>query len=260
MAQRRRMKDGEVITAFVAFLAQERAAGLRVDRWPDKEKDGDIDAVAGNFAIEHTSIDTFPDQRRDGAWVTALLAELESEIRPTEDLYVVFANDAVRCGQDWSGIRGALRNWLQTEPHKLTSGPVVVQIPGVPFDVTIYRTGTTVLPPRVFFGRFTPADSSLPERIQELCDRKLKKLTRYKDEGRVTLLLLENDDLANMNHFKLAQAIRDAYPTGRPVGLDELWYVSPAIQPELYFLDLSNMWMREADASLGRPVSWRAKQ
>src|SRR3954464_12750152 len=66
MPLRAPMKDSEVIESFVAFLAVQRGMSIRVDRWPDKERDGDIDAVAGPFAIEHTSIDTFPDQRRDG--------------------------------------------------------------------------------------------------------------------------------------------------------------------------------------------------
>jgi len=40
------MKDFEVVDAFVALLPDRSAPGLQVDRRPDKEKAGDIDAAA----------------------------------------------------------------------------------------------------------------------------------------------------------------------------------------------------------------------
>ena len=63
------MIDREVIAAFVRYLRQQGHPGLKVDRLPDEvnRKTGDIDAIAGPFAIEHTSINTVPHQRRDSA-------------------------------------------------------------------------------------------------------------------------------------------------------------------------------------------------
>ena len=76
---RPRMKDDKIVDSFVAFLAAtRRMSGLKVDLRPEKEKDGDIDAVAGPCAIEHTSIDTVPDQRREGAWLGNMLGDLEA--------------------------------------------------------------------------------------------------------------------------------------------------------------------------------------
>jgi len=56
--------------------------GLQVDRWPDEEtRDSkDIDAEAGDFAIEHTSIDTIANQRRDSAWFKGAVGCLEGEL------------------------------------------------------------------------------------------------------------------------------------------------------------------------------------
>jgi hypothetical protein len=246
------MDDRQVITSFVAFLAANGRPGLKVDRWPEDEKDGEIDAVAGDLAIEHTSIDTLPDQRRDGAWVSQFLAQLEEEITPPRDLYVVFDNDAVRRGQDWDATRDALRRWLQTDGQKLTGRRSRVQIPGVPFPVDIFQSDPAHLPPRVFFCRYAPSDATLPQRIKELCDRKIKKLARHKAEGRTTILLIENDDIANMNHHKLAAAVRDAYPDGRPSGVDQVWYASTAMQPQLHILDISEMW----HSRVGTPIIW----
>ena len=61
------MKDSEVVDAFVSHLRELGYPSLTVEWRPDEENrdSSDIDAIAGSFAIEHTSIDTLPDQRRD---------------------------------------------------------------------------------------------------------------------------------------------------------------------------------------------------
>jgi hypothetical protein len=62
--------DHVVVSHFVAHLAANGYPGLQVDRVPESEHGPDppIDAVAGHFAIEHTSIDTIENQRRDADW------------------------------------------------------------------------------------------------------------------------------------------------------------------------------------------------
>jgi hypothetical protein len=66
----RKFSDKEVISLFVKYLANENYPGFEVDIWPDEEtrQSAGIDAIAGKFAIEHTSVDTIPNQRRDSAW------------------------------------------------------------------------------------------------------------------------------------------------------------------------------------------------
>src|SRR5262245_7361608 len=74
-----RKKDQDVIRAFVAHLGEGVDGGLRVDRWPDLEdRTGKaIDAIAGRYAIEHTSIDALDAKRsRDPPFMTAV-GELE---------------------------------------------------------------------------------------------------------------------------------------------------------------------------------------
>lgn len=255
MDQKRRMSDREVITSFVAFLAANGHRGLEIDGWPEDHKDGEIDAVARDFAIEHTSIDTLAHQRRDSAWYEQVVGDLDKEVRPRagKALYVTLRYDAVQVGQDWHSIREALKRWLQAEGQLLANGRHEIRIDGVPFPVDVFQYDA---PPRVaptlFFGRYTPEDATLPQRLRELCDRKIGKLARWKDRGKAIVLLVENDDIALMNHIKFAEAVRDAYPDERPAGVDQLWYVSTAIQPALQFLDLSRIWETE----LGVPIMW----
>src|SRR6266446_1613222 len=221
-----RMDDRDVVEAFVAFLAANSRPGLRVEYWPEDHKDGEIEAVAGDPAIEHTSIDTLHNQRRDSEWFRQVVDVLEKEVPPRDfSLHVIFGNEAVQKGQDWSAIRAALRNWLtSTAPAELPPGSRRIEISGVPFPVTTMKWRGGV--PGIYFGRFDPGDTTLPQRIRDLCDRKVRKLARWQPLGKTTILLIESDDIAMMNHIKMAGAIRAAYPDGRPAGTDELWYAN----------------------------------
>jgi hypothetical protein len=72
--------DAGVVEGFVSFLADQRHPGLRVEARPDVDNRNaaDIDAVAGPLAIEHTSIDTRENQRRDGSWFRGLHRHLKT--------------------------------------------------------------------------------------------------------------------------------------------------------------------------------------
>ena len=59
------MKDCVVVEAFVAHLRDNGYPDLCIDQKPEKEnrQSKDIDAIAGPFAIEHTLIPTFQNQK-----------------------------------------------------------------------------------------------------------------------------------------------------------------------------------------------------
>jgi len=77
-----RNKEERVIQAFAAHLAKNGHRGLKVDRWPDRDKttpaNERIDAVAGDFAIEHTSVDALNDKRARDPQCMQALGELET--------------------------------------------------------------------------------------------------------------------------------------------------------------------------------------
>ena len=50
----RKLGDKEVVVLFVEYLVHKLYPGLEIERFPDEEVPGDIDAIAGQFAIEHT--------------------------------------------------------------------------------------------------------------------------------------------------------------------------------------------------------------
>jgi len=76
------MKDLEVVEEFVALLAVNGYPGLCVEKWPERENRNspDIDVIAGPFAIEHTSIDTLPNQRGKSDWFMRVVGGLGEEL------------------------------------------------------------------------------------------------------------------------------------------------------------------------------------
>src|SRR4051812_36519999 len=167
-------------------------------------------------------------------WFAQVATPLE-RIQVPRTIHVTIAMDAITRGQDWDAVRNAFEAWLRTDAQRLADGQHRLVIPGVPFPVDVWRYAPTTVGPRVFFGRYTPKDDSLAERIRAQVARKREKLAPYKDAGKTTVLLLENDDLAQMNHIKMTQTVRSALPDGRPDRIDQLWYVSTAYQPSLEF-------------------------
>jgi hypothetical protein len=110
------MNDRDLIDAFVTHLREHGHPDLQVDSWPedDNRNSPDIDAVAGAFAIECTSIDTLPNQRRDSDWFFQAVDGLQKELRfrLTFRLYITLEYGALRKGQDWAAIRHGLKDWV----------------------------------------------------------------------------------------------------------------------------------------------------
>jgi hypothetical protein len=71
--------DRAVVLRFVAHLIEHGQPDLRVDHWLEDEHPGQsvVEAIAGPFAIEHTSVDTLPNQRGIGDQFQRALGVLE---------------------------------------------------------------------------------------------------------------------------------------------------------------------------------------
>ncbi len=234
------MDGRQVVDAFVAHLRANGYPSLQVDRIPDDEnrQSADIDAIAGQFAIEHTSVDTLPNQRRDADWFLRAAGGLEQELtKPPFRLNVTLEYDAVAKGQDWPAIRAALKRWITDDaPGLLDGAHVVDDARGIPFRLRIGKSSEH--PPGVFFARYQPEDDTLSDRVRDLFDRKADKLAKYRP-SKTTILLIESRDIALMNEFKMLEAIRAAYPAGLPTGVDQAWYAETSIADSIKFRDFT---------------------
>ncbi len=231
------------MTAFVAHLAAHGHPGLKIDRIPEDEGGNDppIDAVAGPFAIEHTSVDTVENQRRDASWFMRGAGDLEAELRGKllYRLSITLPYEGIEKGQSWSQIKASLKSWILSRSGSLPDGRHdLTGISGVPFDFQALKSSDRR--PGLFFSRSFPSDDSLPQRIRELFERKARKLEPYGRGGETTILLAESDDIALMNQFLLVDAIRQAFAGSLPAGVSEIWYADTAIPKDLEFHDITS--------------------
>jgi len=218
---------------------------LTVDRRPDEEnrQSQDIDAVAGPFAIEHTSIDSVANQRRADDWFVQVVDGLDSVIKDCVDcrFTIAFEYDAITRGMDWNCIRADLRRWILDKASSLSHGShwIVLQT-STPVDPPIRMLVQKGQSPHIAgFARLVPSDNTLATRLKTLLDRKASKLAKYQSPDVSTILLVENDDVALMNQFVLLTAIRQAYPHGLPQGVDEVWFADTCIPEEPHFYDFT---------------------
>jgi len=233
-----------VINAFVAYLEKQSCPGLKVDCQPDQEnrKSSDIDAIAGKFAIEHTSIDTLPYQRRDSARYLKIIDGIKDEFMDKIPYRVnlTFPYEAVQLGQEWGKIRDSLKKWIINYSCVLPDGiHLICDAPGIPFEFTVRKVGDRM--PGVYFSRFEPPDNSLPERIRKQLERKARKLLPYKRKGYATILLVEANDFSLMNLSKMLNAIRSGFAQRLPEGINQIWYAETDtdLPEEIYFDDLT---------------------
>ena len=95
----------------------------RVESRPDKVADGDIDAIAGVLAIEHTSLDMLPGQRtREGLFrqVFERLADLPA---PADyGVTLVIAQEELTVRRDKSAVQKAFAAFLENDVPRLAVG------------------------------------------------------------------------------------------------------------------------------------------
>jgi hypothetical protein len=238
------LDDKALVRAFVAYLATTEHPGLVVDSWPDEENriTKDIEAVAGPFAIEHTSVDTMNQQRRGGAWFVQTVQPLQDRLKSLLQyhLLIIFPHDGISKGQDCPKIRRFVESWVLNESPTLPNGLRPVEIPGLPFRCYVEKDDDVVRVPGLFVGRTTPDDDSLSKRLSAQILRKADKLARYRKLGKITVLLVESDDVALMSRWKMLDALKKALPKGLPAQVNRIWFADTSIKLDPRFVEFTS--------------------
>jgi hypothetical protein len=90
-----------------------------------------------------------------------------------------------------------------------------IEFPGVPFLVELQRvSGLPMLAGQLKIARFMPPDLEARrlERVRRALDDKLPKLSAWKARGALTVLVLENDDIALSSVHHISAAVVAARP------------------------------------------------
>lgn len=219
------------------WLAVRRAKGLEAEhpRWLDRGREGDIDALAPPFAIEHTSIDALPQQR-----------QVQAQFRRVADAFreIPFESTRLRLAIDYEAftavdhdeLLSCLRQWLRREASDLPEGSSKgLQLCGLP--VRWWAFCHSDQPSGAVLGLAVDSDTTSSAHVGKLLGRKARKLRAYKRRSFITVLIVESDDLALMDAGTFHRMC-DALPlTLNPV--DELWFADTSLgDVELWHIPL----------------------
>jgi len=239
------------IELFAAFFRQIGRPVSGVESWPEDLAQGDIDAIIGPYAVQHTSIDTLPEGRAHDVRFSQAIDRIEDDFRGKLGfrLAITFPWGSVNKGHSYKSMNTALREWLAHKVSELPIGHHHVTISDVPFPFDVVKGGPIKYDGPQFM-RYDPRDQSLSARLRAQVfgdgHDKLTPLLPYRARGLTTLLLLESSDVALMSAGNLVQAFEAAFPTW-PNSVDELWFLHRASPTHLNFHDLctGHMWIFE---------------
>jgi hypothetical protein len=232
------MRETQVVQLVVD--AHNRAVGSSyvVTRYPDRENraSSEIDAYAESdglapLAIEHTEILSFREQSRDSAWFVAALGALEQEFAGVFPFHldIVVPYDNVAPGSNWGRIRDLIRKWLVANCVALPDAQSTVEIPGVPFRLTLRKRRNAERDNRVFLMREVPPGDReilLVREMHRSLDHKYERLAEYRAGGAASVLVLQSEDIALVSPQSLYEAyLRATREQPRPA-LDQVWMVA----------------------------------
>lgn len=224
-----RTRQNECIDQFVAVLRTNGYPDLRVEDYPDERNSGDIDAIAGSFAIEHTSVDGIPDQRGHDARFSKLIEGLRDELKHFDfQANVTFSyNDLLELTtQSIPSTRTALIDWLREVLPQLPDGQHhFSRTPSLPFTILIRKWGARR--PGILFVRDTIEDRTATDELRFHLTRKAKKLKLYKErpEGYTTVLLVDLNGSTLMSLYELTELLYASFEDASIDGVDEVWCV-----------------------------------
>ncbi len=191
------------------------------------------------YAMEHTRIESFPQQIADGVAFSRLLGPLE-ELKnlPGRFRLVVQVGAAKRIRfSEHQRMQNLVADWIvpkaafladELEAKGQTS--ISAEIPGVPFPLTLVRTDQHGS--KLFVARFMPAvlEELRVDRMREALERKCPKLATCQSEGRRTVLVLESNDIALGNHHDIGAAFAKTI-TERNDPPDQVFLVETETRP-----------------------------
>jgi hypothetical protein len=173
---------------------------LQITCWPDKKQNRttpEVDAVAmlneHLFAIEHTTIDSYKDQRKNDANFRKIVGVIEEEFKDLSfRLELQFANWTYR-EKNYGVIQAKIKEWITQNAEALPLN-VRTEVSLSNTNASFFVIKRSCFQNGVVFGRIEP--SNKPANFGHL-QAKLKKLRNWKqNKSATTVLLVETQDSA----------------------------------------------------------------
>lgn len=223
-----RKHEREVCLIVAQLLAQRKAGVLDDLEWlEDRERQKkvvELRAKIGPLTIvlEHTRIESFPEQITDDHRFMDFLGPLESKLNgrlPTPGYYqLCVAPGALKGIKNIKKIQNAIEAWILMEAPKLELGSPLTaprhmvkgRPTGVPFEIGLYRwEGTGHFHGQLRLARYSPEDieTGRKQRIRIALESKCPKLKKAKEDGYISILVLESNDIALANSAAIGTAV-----------------------------------------------------
>jgi len=238
------MHQDAIIRKFITLYNSCQTAQFIITHWPDKEErnqracDAYVEALnVRPLAIEHTNIESFRRQKQDTARFSEVCGSLEPELSAAFPYVVslIIPTLAVPTRTNWNAIKKTLREWLLAQVGALPFGQTNHHVNGIPFPITIWKEDRQG---RGFgVARTVPigldTNDELTKIIATSLINKNDQLHKYRSNGDETVLILETDDIALMNHVIFYKSFLKAAAYIPMPNIDQVW-IAETIESENY--------------------------
>lgn len=233
--------DKIVITEFINQLNTYRDSNLNIYSWPDEvnRTTKDVDALVKSkyqkIAIEHTSIDVLPNQRKDDAVYHQVVKGIREELidKLKYRITILIPSFSITKGHNYKQLRESLKNWLLDNIPDLPFGKVTIINSGLPFQFEVKKEESG--PNKIAIGRDTPFDNTFTKRLSSKLKEKSAKLQNYKQTDFKTIILVENSDIQLMSSEIIFNGLHDINSDFEKDSVDEIWFADTAIKNSLEF-------------------------
>jgi len=243
------------IDFFLNFISNNFHLNTEVIEEPDKRirdsKACDVIATIGgrNVAIEHTSIDSYKNQREENALFYKLFIpvkeQLEKKLRVPGKFQLNTEPTINLKGFDYDKVRPEIIEWCLKNAEKLEVGSpdtapnhfISGKLPGVPFEIKLYRwPGKNGV--QLSSSSFDEIKYELQGVLESALETRGRKIAKYSESGYRTVLLLESNEIQLLNDYIIREAFFELVKKLGDIELpDEIYLIMSGFEDyELYCL------------------------
>lgn len=244
-------REDFVIIGLCRFLSLLEHLLVHIIERPDREQGGGCEAIVDRAgkkqAVEHTRLDAFQGQKADDAVFNEVVAPLETGgeiVKAFPNSYVEISVPVraalVAKGRARSELRDRLLKGCLEEISRIPQdgNRRSVQFRGVSFPVTIshYKVHGN---PKCIVSRIAPENiaAELEDVLVKTLKAKNLQLVSYARDGYNPLLVIDNDDVALLDRYLVAEAFKKAVARAPGPHIREI-YVADTGHGALWFYPL----------------------
>ena len=210
------------------WVAIQRRLGVKIQdpEWRDGPKNGDIEAIALPFAIEHTSVDSIKNQRLYEAHFKSVFQQIRHMTISPPARITLSINLEDFVSIDKLKLKSALILWIKNVAPELPDGHSRgSQIIDLPVEWRCWKYSNR--PPGLYFGLAVDTEKSR-NKIASLISKKDQKLETYRRQGLTSVVIVESDDFQLMAPEIFLEMVLKANEDNK-FSIDQLWFVDTSL-------------------------------